>query len=256
MQEKFLPHFVDPMADPRANEAGISKEPQPFGAEREAGSGYREDDLNAPEKGVSTGTTILAVEFDGGVVMAADSRTSMGDYVANRVSRKITPIHDRIYVCRSGSAADTQMLTSIVTHYLSTHAIELKDPAFPKVNTCASLMRMLAYENKDNLMAGLIVAGFDKHLGGQVYSIPLGGAQMRTGYAVGGSGSAYIMGLIDAEYRPGMSEQECRKMCKKWVSHAMTRDGSSGGVIRTMVIKEAGIDEDYTYGDQLLSKAL
>ena len=38
------------------------------------------------EKGVSTGTTIMAIEFDGGVIMAADSRTSMGDYIANRVS--------------------------------------------------------------------------------------------------------------------------------------------------------------------------
>ena len=54
-------------------------------------------------------TTIIAVSFDGGVVMGADSRTSTGSYVANRVSDKITAIHDRIYVCRSGSAADTQV---------------------------------------------------------------------------------------------------------------------------------------------------
>ncbi len=40
--------------------------------------------------------------------MAADSRTSMGDFIANRASRKISPIHDRIFVLRSGSAADTQ----------------------------------------------------------------------------------------------------------------------------------------------------
>lgn len=64
------------------------------------------------------------------------------------------------------------------------------------------------------------------------------------------------MGLIDAEYKPGMKEEECRAMCKKWVSHAMTRDGSSGGVIRTMVIKESGCFEDYTYGDGLPSQPL
>jgi hypothetical protein len=50
-------------------------------------------------------TTIMAVAFDGGVIMGADSRTSTGSYVANRVSDKITQLHDRIYVCRSGSAA-------------------------------------------------------------------------------------------------------------------------------------------------------
>ncbi|RYY70816.1 hypothetical protein EON63_22210 [archaeon] len=31
----------------------------------------------------------MAVVFDGGVVMGADSRTSTGSYVANRVSDKV-----------------------------------------------------------------------------------------------------------------------------------------------------------------------
>jgi len=52
----------------------------------------------------------MAVAFDGGVIMGADSRTSTGSYVANRVSDKITQLHDRIYVCRSGSAAGTPCL--------------------------------------------------------------------------------------------------------------------------------------------------
>lgn len=57
------------------------------------------------------GTSIMAVSFPGGVVLGADSRTSTGSYVANRVSDKLTPCHDRIYCCRSGSAADTQVKT-------------------------------------------------------------------------------------------------------------------------------------------------
>lgn len=58
---------------------------------------------------VSTGTTILAVSFDGGVVLGADSRVSTGTYVSNRASDKITPLFDgSVYLCRSGSAADTQ----------------------------------------------------------------------------------------------------------------------------------------------------
>lgn len=35
-------------------------------------------------------TTIIGVEFNGGVVLGADSRTTTGSYVANRVSDKIT----------------------------------------------------------------------------------------------------------------------------------------------------------------------
>lgn len=66
-------------------------------------------------------TTIAAVVFDGGVVLGADSRTSTGSYVANRVSDKIVPIHDYIWSCRSGSAADTQAVTDYVKYYLNAH---------------------------------------------------------------------------------------------------------------------------------------
>lgn len=66
-------------------------------------------------------TTIAAVTFDGGVVLGADSRTSTGSYVANRVSDKIVPIHDYVWACRSGSAADTQAVTDYVKHYVNAH---------------------------------------------------------------------------------------------------------------------------------------
>ena len=70
--------------------------------------GQDEIPKNLKKGEVDLGTTIMAVEFDGGVVMGADSRTSTGIYVANRVSDKISPVHERIFCCRSGSAADTQ----------------------------------------------------------------------------------------------------------------------------------------------------
>ena len=63
----------------------------------------------------------MAVEYDGGVVLGADSRTSTGSYIANRVSDKITYVSDSIYVCRSGSAADTQAIADILRMYLGMH---------------------------------------------------------------------------------------------------------------------------------------
>ncbi len=67
---------------------------------------------------LSTGTTIMAVPFEGGVILGADSRVSTGTYVANRVSDKIAQLSDHIFCCRSGSAADTQALTDYVKYYL------------------------------------------------------------------------------------------------------------------------------------------
>ena len=113
--------------------------------------------------GISTGTTIMAVTYgngvDGGVVIGADSRTSTGSYVANRVSDKLTPVHDYIYCCRSGSTADTQAVADYVRHFMAQHAITLDAP--PKVATAAHLFQSIVYNNKNGLSASIICAGWD-----------------------------------------------------------------------------------------------
>lgn len=63
----------------------------------------------------------MAAEFDGGVVIGADSRTTTGAYIANRVTDKLTRVTDHIYCCRSGSAADTQAIADIVSYHLGFH---------------------------------------------------------------------------------------------------------------------------------------
>ena len=88
----------------------------------------------------------MAVQFDGGVVIGADSRTTTGSYIvrqyiphfaiglivfqANRVTDKLTHVHDRVYCCRSGSAADTQAIADIVHYHLQiyTYVSSLRFP--------------------------------------------------------------------------------------------------------------------------------
>ena len=186
------------------------------------------------------GTTIMAVQFAGGAVLGADSRTTTGSYIANRVTDKITKVHDHIYCCRSGSAADTQAIADIVHYYLQIHAMEHGEP--PEVKTAATLFKQLCYDNKSQLQAGIIVAGWDHHQGGTVYSIPLGGSLHQQSYAIGGSGSSYIYGFCDTNFKPNMTKDECVEFVKKAISLAMARDGSSGGVIRLAVIEETGVE--------------
>jgi len=213
-------------------------------------SGIGLDGMSLPNSGEHMmGTSIMAVTFAGGVVMGADSRTSTGSYVANRVSDKISPVHDKIFCCRSGSAADTQAISDIVKYYLDMHSIELGEP--PLVKTAASLFQELCYNNKDRLLAGIICAGWDRLQGGSVYSIPLGGALVRQRFAIGGSGSTYIYGYCDANFREGMTKQQCIDFVKTALAHAMSRDGSSGGIIRLQIIEEAGIERIYIPGDKL-----
>lgn len=96
----------------------------------------------------------------------------------------------------------------------------------PPVHTAATLFQKLCYENKDNLSAGIIVAGWDKEAGPSVYNIPVGGGLFRQPWAIGGtestlspsklcsnykalgSGSTYVYGYCDATYREGWGRDE------------------------------------------------
>jgi 20S proteasome subunit beta 1 len=109
----------------------------------------------------------------------------------------------------------------------------------------------MAYENKSALQAGLIIAGFDATEGGAVYAVPLGGTLVKTPFSIGGSGSAYITALCDKTWREGMTEEECRAFVIKSVAHAMARDGSSGGCIRTVTINKDGVRRTFTAGDEI-----
>lgn len=169
--------------------------------------------------------------------------------MANRVADKIVPIHDYIWTCRSGSAADTQAVADYVKYYVDAHSTEIG--RLPKVKTVANIMRAICYNNKDNLMAGLICGGWDPYDGGQVYEIPLGGTIMKQKFALGGSGSTYIYGLVDATYKENMTKDECKVFVKNAIAHAMARDGSSGGVIRIVVIDKDGVSKECLYGDNL-----
>lgn len=174
---------------------------------------------------MNLGTSIMAVAYDGGVVLGADSRTTMGSYIANRVTDKLTHISDRIYCCRSGSAADTQAVADMITYYLSVYAVEHGQPP---VKTAAALFQEVVYQNKDALSAGIIVAGWDPKCGGSVFNVPLGGGLFQQPWAIGGSGSSYIYGYCDSHWKPGMTKEETLEFVKNctsaWLNPLLTAD--------------------------------
>jgi 20S proteasome subunit beta 1 len=198
---------------------------------------------------INLGTSIMAVAFDGGVVIGSDSRTTSGSFIANRVTDKLGCVHDRIYCCRSGSAADTQAVLDMVHYYIQTYSVMSGEP--PSVRTAAALFQEICYQNKDMISAAVIVAGWDKHNGGTVWSIPLGGSLHKQQFAIGGSGSTFIYGYCDSQFKENMTREECMEFVKNALSLAMARDGSSGGVVRMAVIDETGVERVVVPGDKL-----
>merc|ERR1712115_183040 len=112
-----------------------------------------------------------------------------------------------------GSAADTQAIANYVKANLE--MLEIEMGRTPTVKDAAMAFRQYCYEYRDRLMAGIIVAGWDNVLGGQVYSIPLGGLVKRQSIAIGGSGSTWIYGHIDNTWKDGMSKTSAWNMLGK-----------------------------------------
>eukprot|EP00239_Pterosperma_sp_CCMP1384_P003981 CAMPEP_0197847332 /NCGR_PEP_ID=MMETSP1438-20131217/5719_1 /TAXON_ID=1461541 /ORGANISM="Pterosperma sp., Strain CCMP1384" /LENGTH=217 /DNA_ID=CAMNT_0043459219 /DNA_START=136 /DNA_END=789 /DNA_ORIENTATION=+ len=185
----------------------------------------------------------MAVVYDGGIVIGCDTRVSTGTYISNRTSDKITPLSDNVFLARSGSAADTQLVSDNVRHIAEQHSITIGED--PEVKTVANFVMQLVYNNKNfnqgmGLTAAMVLAGWDKQEGGQVFAIPIGGSMVQVPWAVDGSGSTYIWGFIDGNYREGMTREETEEFIIKALALAMARDGSSGGMVRLVTVNKDG----------------
>ena len=140
----------------------------------------------------------------------------------------------------------------------------------PLVNTAAYLAKSVIYNNRERFSASLIVSGWDKLKGGQVskqfkimlllsdwlhfyqfkvYVVPLSGMVVRKNIHISGSGSVYAMGYLDANYKPGLSKNECLELVKNAVALAIARDGSSGGCIRYAIVTEKGVERNVILND-------
>ena len=187
--------------------------------------------------------------YDGGVMLAADSRTSSGIYVANRVADKIWPISKNIFALKSGSAADTQFLLQTTKNYISQFAVDYDDK--PPVKVAARILQQYQYEYKDYLSANIILCGVDNLEGPCIYSVGLGGTTLKQNIAMSGSGSTYVFGYIDNNYKPNMTKQEAKDFLRNAVALAMYRDNYSGGTIRMLDITKDGVTRDYIPFDQI-----
>lgn len=150
-------------------------------------------------------------------------------------------------ICRSGSAADTQHLASIVRSDLVTRQILYR--IHGTVSHVASLLCNLL-SNDSTLSASLICAGYDHELGrGVIYSIAPGGTVFEEQmWAAGGSGSTYVLGYLDSCFSKEKSsgktviptEEDALDVVYNALCLAMDRDGSSGGFVRMYVIDKHG----------------
>lgn len=157
-----------------------------------------------------------------------------------------------------GLSAREQWTTIVLLHCTLAAAL-LESVASPLRSTYTQTLpntqhlhkKQMNYQNKEMLMGAMIVAGYDAQRGGQVYGVPIGGSLVREQWAVDGSGSTYIWAALDDGFREGMTREEAERLVVDALSLAMTRDASSGGVIRTVTLDKSGASVRYIGGSDV-----
>jgi len=202
---------------------------------------------------VDLGTTLVAVKFDRGVVVGADTRTSQGGtMVSHRYAHKIVAVTTGTVIARSGSAADTQQLADAARRLNEMRSIEYGMPL--TVSQTAHWLRHQVYgEHGGAGVVSLLVAGYDDKP--RIFSITPSGALLEEQgiFAVSGSGSTFILGHLDHKVQAceNLDEDGALELCQQAIQLAVNRDGSSGGLIRLYVITAEGSREVTIYPDQL-----
>jgi hypothetical protein len=98
-----------------------------------------------PYEITTTGTTICAIRYSKGVILACDTRTARGIFISDRCSLKANMIspdpsrHGHIMVLRAGVASHTQVIAKYVRNYLAYHAMELQDSTIGMYCICSAV---------------------------------------------------------------------------------------------------------------------
>lgn len=179
------------------------------------------------------GTTIAALTFEGGVVMAGDRRATLGNIIANRDMEKVFAADEYSAVGIAGTAGIAIELVKLfqveLEHYEKIEGTLLSLEG--KANRLASMIRA----NLGMAMQGLSVvplfAGYDLDRSqGRIFSYDVtGGCYEEKDHHSVGSGSLFARGAIRKLWRPGLSTDDGVSVAVEALYDAADDDSATGG---------------------------
>jgi proteasome beta subunit len=194
------------------------------------------------------GTTVLAIRYLGGVVMAGDRRATSGYTIASRRTDKVYPADDTSGVAIAGVAGPAVELVRLFQTQLEHYEKIEGDPL--SLEGKANQLGQLVRGNLPAAMQGFVVvplfAGFDERQGrGRVFSFDLtGGKYEEIDFQANGSGGVHARNWIKAQWREDMTEAETVDLALRALFAAADEDAATGGpdLIRRIFPTVAVID--------------
>jgi 20S proteasome subunit beta 7 len=187
---------------------------------------------------ITTGTSVLAIKYRSGVLLAADTLVSYGSMAKYKNARRLLPINSSTLIGGSGEYSDLQSVTEL----LKRNALEDRCTADSLYNEesneeCAkevwSYLRAVMYNRRSKmnpLWNDLVVAGFKKNDDGTISDEPFLGLVDKIGTAyeddilATGFGSYIALPLMREKYRPDMEEGEARALLEDCLRILFYRD--------------------------------
>ena len=179
------------------------------------------------------GTTIVALTYEGGVIMAGDRRATMGNLIAQKDVEKVYPADSSSCVGIAGAAGVAIEMVKLfqveLEHYEKIEGAELSLDG--KANRLAALLR----GNLGMAMQGLAVvplfAGFDEdtHIG-RIFSYDITGGRYEEHRHHGvGSGSLFARGALKKLWREDLSQSDAITVAIEALYDAADDDSATGG---------------------------
>ncbi|WP_081628953.1 proteasome subunit beta [Smaragdicoccus niigatensis] len=184
------------------------------------------------------GTTIVAVTFSGGVILAGDRRATMGNLIASRDVQKV-------YITDDYSAAGIAGTAGIAIELVRLFAVELehyeKIEGIPltfdgKANRLSTMVRNNLPAAMQGLVAIPLLVGYDLDeadtaKAGRIVSFDAvgGRSEERDGYHAIGSGSLFAKSSLKKLYRSGLTADEALAIAIEALWDAADDDSATGG---------------------------
>jgi proteasome beta subunit len=184
------------------------------------------------------GTTTIGVVCKDGVILASDTRVTMGYYVAHKQGKKVYQIDDHLAMTIAGSVADAQRAVDVLITNAKLYRIELDRPL--PVSSAARLLANLLFSARYvPLLAQVLVGGVDD-TGPHIFSIDPFGSLTEEKFVSTGSGSPVAYGILEDKFLEGAHVKEMLPVVIKAVNAAMKRDSASGDNYNVAVIDAKG----------------
>jgi len=187
------------------------------------------------------GATVVGISYNGGVILAAEKRVSFGNFVVNKNIKKTFRVTDHVGAACAGMVADMQVLVRQVEALAKIRKLETRRSVPP--NSVAKLMSVIMFERRYfPLLTQVIVGGINSKP--EIYTLDPLGSVLPDDYAAVGTGAEMALGVMDAEFKPNMTEEKAKELAIRAIKSAIQRDSSSGDGIDVLIVSKTGNREE------------